>query len=263
MIEAEEVDEEKEAGDLRQTLYCHWGEGQGNPMLGLGEALPSDGQPLVEKTQRFRPTMRPPMALLVVVDDNQSTGEWVRIREAPFVIGRSEGNVTIPHEMLMLRRHAEIRLQREHDGYAWYLHDLESTNGSFVLVDVARPKPRDEFLIGSRRFRFDTIPDPFLRSGKDAAVLVELLGAGTGQRIEAREGEVLIGRDPKRCPAFLADDPLLECEHARLHREAGSGRWCLRRLQSNEGIWARVSRVRLRHGCWFQLGEQRFRFLLP
>jgi hypothetical protein len=253
------ADEDKWDGNICQTVPRDFLEQRDYPMNGLVEGSPLVGPPPVEKTRRFRPSVRPPMALLVVVDDNQSSGEWVRIRATPFVIGRSRGNVTLPHELLMSGCHAEIRLLLEQDGHAWYLHDKESLNGTFVLVDAARPKTGDEFIIGSRRFRFETGADP----AQDAAVLVEMAGSVDGRRIQTTKGELLIGRDPAQCPAFLADDPLLEREHARLYREPESARWCLRRLHANDGIWARVSSVRLRHGCWFQLGEQRFRFLLP
>src|SRR4051794_27294332 len=58
--------------------------------------------------QPFRPTLRPPMALLNVLDDGCDTGEVLRIRTASFVIGRIEGDLIIPHDEGISGRHAEI-----------------------------------------------------------------------------------------------------------------------------------------------------------
>ena len=46
------------------------------------------------------------MALLVVIDDGANEGEVVRIRKDEFKIGRSEGDLVIPHEKLMSSSHA-------------------------------------------------------------------------------------------------------------------------------------------------------------
>src|SRR5260370_41437856 len=54
----------------------------------------------------FRPTLRPPMALLCVLDDGEDTGEILRIRAGSFVIGRVEGNLTISHDGGISSRHA-------------------------------------------------------------------------------------------------------------------------------------------------------------
>src|SRR5688572_21012439 len=56
----------------------------------------------------FRPVRRPPMASLCIVDDASDDGEWVRIRDGACVLGRSEGNVIIPHDGMMSSKHAEI-----------------------------------------------------------------------------------------------------------------------------------------------------------
>ena len=260
MIEVDDADEEE--GDLRRTMFCDWADlRSGLPGV---PRFPPPGAPVgraatIAKTAVYRPKIRPPMAVLLILDDNQGTGEQVRIRDARCLIGRCEGDVQIPHEMLMSRRHAEIRLQREETGFTWQLRDLNSTNGTFVMADAVRLKPKDELLVGSRRFRVET-------AGVGAAArgaLVEMVERGSGHRIELTDEPLLLGRDRTRCPAFLSDDPLLEPEHAQVQREPVTGRWCVRRLPSLNGIWVRVTAVQLRHGCWFQLGEQRFRLLLP
>jgi pSer/pThr/pTyr-binding forkhead associated (FHA) protein len=54
------------------------------------------------------------MAILQIADDGQKTAEFARIRKASFVIGRTEGDLVIPHDSLISGRHAEIfRLDQE------------------------------------------------------------------------------------------------------------------------------------------------------
>ena len=85
-------------------------------------------------TMTFRPTRRPPMATLCILDDGRDDGEWVRIRGDKVVIGRTEGDVCIPHDTMISSRHAEIIRQAVQGSYRWYLKDLKSTNGTYVRV---------------------------------------------------------------------------------------------------------------------------------
>ena len=82
----------------------------------------------------YRPSLRPAMALLYVLDDGEDTGEIVRIRPSSFVIGRVDGNLTIPHDGGISGRHAEISRRLENGEHCWYLKDLQSTNGTFVRL---------------------------------------------------------------------------------------------------------------------------------
>lgn len=261
-VEAREPDE----GDIRSTVLCDWDQipaafGVGPSAFRGGEAAPI-GPSADGRAKAYRPRHRPPMGVLVIVDDNQATGEWVRIRGASCVIGRGDGAVQIPHEMLMSHRHAEIRLQRNQQGFQWYLYDLGSTNGTFVLVDAVRLKESDELIIGSRRFRF-TMPAAGAAVPSGGAALVHVSLRGCGERIDLGAEEVWLGRDRSCCSPLAADDPLLEMKHARIYREPDTGRWCLQNLKSLNGVWVRIAKVKLCHGCMFLLGEQRFRFLIP
>src|SRR5437016_2749438 len=67
----------------------------------------------IQDTQPYRPTLRPSMALLCVLDDGDDSGEMLRIRASSFVIGRVEGNLIIPHDSGISSRHAEISRQVE------------------------------------------------------------------------------------------------------------------------------------------------------
>ena len=66
-----------------------------------------------QETTSYRPSLRPSMALLYVLDDGEDSGEILRVRANSFVIGRVEGNLTIPHDIGISGRHAEVsRRQR-------------------------------------------------------------------------------------------------------------------------------------------------------
>jgi hypothetical protein len=55
----------------------------------------------------FRPTSRPPVPVLTVCDDGKLEGESIRIRDARFVIGRTEGDLRIPIDARISSRHAK------------------------------------------------------------------------------------------------------------------------------------------------------------
>lgn len=223
---------------------------------------PAQGEP-------FRPVRRPPMALLGVLDDGDDDGEWVRIRRCPFVIGRSDGDLVIPHDDMMSGRHLEIGRQLIKGRWRWILADLSSTNGTFVRVSSIALKPGQELLLGGRRYRFelDVPPVPALmpgvtqgwqagQAGLGAAALVELLPQGEGQRYPLTQAEHYVGRDRRQCSVVI-DDPLLDSRHARLYRNRRE-QWHLAAAGTVNGVWLRVNRVSVTAACHFQLGEQRF-----
>src|SRR5262245_61240417 len=102
-----------------------------------------------------RPSLRPPMALLCILDDGKAEGEWVRLRGDRCVIGRTEGDVRIPHDGQMSGRHAEISRQKGPKGYRWLLTDLQSSNGTFVRAGSTVLRSGNELLIGQGRYRFE------------------------------------------------------------------------------------------------------------
>jgi len=68
------------------------------------------------------------------------------------VFGRENGDRTFPDDVFMSRRHAAIR--RDANGYV--LHDLGSSNGTFVQVSGEHPlMDGDQFRIGHHLFRVD------------------------------------------------------------------------------------------------------------
>jgi pSer/pThr/pTyr-binding forkhead associated (FHA) protein len=225
----------------------------------------------------FRPTERPPMAVLTVMDDGEDTGEKVRIRAGTFLIGRVDGDLVIPHDSGISARHAEIVRRPEGGKYAWYLRDLQSTNGTFVRAATVNLNQDQEVLIGRSRFRYDSgarsahagpdadePPDETrkwqvpsqkeLESGLPA--LVELTPRGPGRRYILTEPELWIGRDPERC-GMLLDDPTVDMRHARAYKDSRN-RWVLENLRSLNGLWVRIQEIPFDRGGLFQCGEQRF-----
>ena len=102
--------------------------------------LPTSYEETPSAPLNFRPKLRPPTAVLKILDDNQQTGELVRLRSDRTIIGRSEGEIRIPHDERISSSHAELVRTGDGKGWTWYLNDLESTNGTFVLVEKARLK---------------------------------------------------------------------------------------------------------------------------
>jgi pSer/pThr/pTyr-binding forkhead associated (FHA) protein len=248
----------------------------------IREAIKAKHPPTIKETTpepdtvAFRPLRRPPIALVCIFDDgNKEDGEWVRIRGAKLVIGREQGDIVIPHDDMMSARHAEVVRQGERGRYRWYLHDLQSTNGTYVRIGRSILRDGQEFLIGSGRYRFDAAPQDRAEaaetdtkpkgtrgwqnvSPKDLfPALVHLTPQGEGERFLLTEADNWLGRDASQCTVVLGKDPLANPRHARVYRDE-KGRWFLENGASLNGTWLRVNKITLDGTGQFQLGEQRF-----
>ena len=127
----------------------------------------------------FRPTVRPPVAVLTVYDDGKLDGEVIRIRDQRFVIGRTEGDLKIPIDGRISSRHVEITLQTVGGLHRWVVTDLQSTHGMFVRVSRTVLADRAEFLVGNGRYRFDSpqaLADATVAQVADPAVSGETQG---------------------------------------------------------------------------------------
>jgi hypothetical protein len=246
--------------------------------------------PSPAEVELFRPTERPPVAMLCVIDDGDDDGEWLRLRADRFVIGRTEGDLVLPHDVQISGCHAElVRLRSKHDGsWRWRLTDLRSTNGTFVRAGDAALEDGQEFIVGRTRYRFvaaatepaaeapgeppepdpataayrstDTWPrTPDLRS---VPALVEITPTGTGERVPLIAPETWIGSDAAVCDLVPPNDPYVSPRHARISR-APDGHWVVFNNKSVNGLWVRVAKMRLPGSCQFLLGEQRFLFRVP
>lgn len=192
-----------------------------------------------------RPTIRRPMALLHVVDDGREQGEIARLRGDRTVIGRGEGDVVIPHDLLMSSRHA--CLERLPEG-GWRLEDLGSGTGTFVRVDRAKLRHDRMIQVGGTRMRFQEVD-------LTEAWLIEVSATGDGRRHECHAPVTTIGR--AGCTIVL-DDPFVSGIHAEVRRSPGG--WRIRNAGAN-GLWVRIDEpVVFRAPAQFLCGEQRFVF---
>jgi hypothetical protein len=194
--------------------------------------------------------------LLEVYDDDQQSFELIRIRAASFSIGREEGDLVIPHETQMSRRHACIERRRTGDAYCWSLRDLGSTNGTYIRASRVAVKHEDELLLGGVLVRF------VQPAGPESASLAKVSPRGYEEQAKLRPRECWIGTDPHRCLDFLSGNPYLDPHHIRF-AIGSDGRWRISDEQTTNGVFIRVKQIDLRDGSEFHAGEQRFRFRLP
>ena len=180
----------------------------------------------------------------------------------PFVIGRVEGNLTIPHDGGISSRHVEISRRLENGEHCWYLKDLQSTNGTFVRASTVMLSHEQEVLIGGRRLRFELPEVPEQPAVAEAAgsatrkweslsgspgitglmpALVDLLLGRPPRRFTLRDQENWLGRDPTQC-SVLVDDPMVDRRHARVYRDE-KNRWLMANARSRNGLWVRIQEV--------------------
>lgn len=234
----------------------------------------TSGGPVQEAV--FRPSTRPPTPRLTLLDDGASTeGEVVRIRDQVTVIGRNDGQIRLPHDALVSGKHAEV--VREGSGVAsrWILHDLGSSNGTFVCCSKTILRPDRLIMLGSRRYRF-RLPQAAARQGAAAPTtlmadtgnlaeqmwpaLVETTQPDSKSQILLAGMSLSVGR-PGCGHRIELDDPLIASHHADIRRE-NSGDWVIEAKPSKNSIWVQIQAIRLSNMCRFQCGEQRFLFVV-
>lgn len=237
------------------------------------------------ETLSFRPRTRPPMAIVCLFDDGRETGEEIRVRVAHLLLGRSEGDVLIPHDGSISTRHAELFRTDDAGPHRWFLKDLGSTNGTFARVDEAILRHNQELLLGMTRFRFEAAPAGMVVDSQspgavqrastsawsvvapnarqqDCPSLVQLTPAGDGQRIELSADDQVVGSGNVSGHIVLPDDPYISPRHARLYRDK-RGRWLISKQEAENGVWLRIKQVEIESSGVFQIGEQRFSVRIP
>ena len=192
----------------------------------------------------------------------------------PLVIGRTEGHVRLPHDPLVSGRHAEIVREGAARPHRWLLRDLGSSNGTFVRCARTVLRPESLIMLGGRRFRFQPAGAGAVESAPAGTLTVDVAAVRVGgwphlvEMGQVAEGLelVLAGHDLTigrlgHGNAVEIDDPLLADRHARVIRDP-AGRWVLEAMPSLNGVWAQVAAVQLASVCRFQIGEQRFLFVV-
>ncbi len=207
-------------------------------------------------------------------------------------IGRVEGSIVIADDRYISPRHARLS-QR---GGAFYLRDLESTNGVFVRIPFQGPDQaemssggeqlladQDLFLVGQQVLRFEVVKhaeegfgvaseNGTLVFGTPAAPRYARLSQRTVEGVVrdvfyVRKAETVLGRE--QGDIVFPDDPFLSRRHCmlRVHGAtpasvgASSRRFTLSDLGSSNGTFLQVrEEVRLRPGDHFRIGQQLFRF---
>jgi pSer/pThr/pTyr-binding forkhead associated (FHA) protein len=222
------------------------------------------------------------MALLVVIDDGSTNGMVIRLLREETTLGREEADVNIPHDGQVSRNHASI-LRVSSDGrFRWYLRDNQSSNGTFIRVARTKLKADQEFLIGSKRFRYHQSSGENPGDERDAGnstatrmwtaiskqdlesslprLVEQRAGSDDGQSILLNRDQVIIGNEAGLDTRI--DDPYLDLRHARIST-SHDGRWIIEDLNSLNGVWIKVNRVELTAKCEFRIGEQRLLFQPP
>ncbi|QEG39721.1 FHA domain-containing protein [Roseimaritima ulvae] len=248
-----------------------------DPQAAPNAAAAGEVEPLKpDTTPIFRPVRRPPVPRLIAVDDGQLLdGEVWRLRRSRTIIGRAEGDILIAGDPDISGKHIELACVPVEGGMKWRLTDLNSTNGTFVRVNRAPLADGKELILASHRYRFHMPAEPH-RDAEDIratrlfagnasepaehAVWLELLGPNRSQRFDVPETGATIGADASQCELVPARDPFLSPMHARISRVRD--RWQIEDVGSVNGTWMRIDRVMLDQDAEFQIGEQRFRFLL-
>ncbi|HTQ42931.1 MAG TPA: FHA domain-containing protein [Polyangiaceae bacterium] len=207
-------------------------------------------------------------------------------------IGRTEGTIVIAEDRYISPRHARISFRND----AFYLRDLESTNGVFVRIPfqgVTQPEmpsggeqvlaDQDLFLVGQQVLRFEVVKhaeegfgiasdNGTLVFGTPAAPRYARLSQRTVEGVvrdvfHVRKTETVLGRE--QGDIVFPDDPFLSRRHCmlRVHGatppsgSAASRRFTLSDLGSSNGTFLQVrEEVRLRPGDHFRIGQQLFRF---
>lgn len=225
----------------------------------------------------FRPSLRPPVPVLTVLDDGSlEQGEDVRLRRDRLSIGRTSGDVQLPNDPSVSGAHAEIRRTAWKGGFQWHLHDLESVNGTFVRCVRAVLHEKAIIVLGARRFRLvnPLKPNAVAVAGHETnlmdgqhipvtvwPVLTEASARSGAVSCPLRSDRLSIGRAGGGADIEL-DDPLLANRHAELKR-LRDGTWMIAAETTRNGIWVSISAVALTPHCFFRCGEQRFRFVIP
>ncbi len=246
----------------------------------LRREIPSELQVAAsdESVLRLRPSQRPPMAMIEVLDDGGDHGEEFRVRADSMTIGRTTADITIPHDSQISGNHVRISRRLVNSEYHWFLTDLSSTNGTFLRVAKTTLQAGVPFIIGSYRYAYrpaaspaDNEPvgdSPVGTRGWKAptaadlkrlvAGLVRIATDGTEVDFPLPSEAAKIGSDSSQCEIVISDDPTVNPVHAVIQMTDKG--LMIEDRKSVNGLWTAISERRLGNAATFQIGEQRIRF---
>lgn len=238
---------------------------------GMTAGKAAGGDP--EEPPRWRPTGRPPLALVCVVDDGTDQGEWVRLRGSEWTVGRTDGDLLIPHDTAISGRHFRIFRAVRGGVLRWRLEDLNSSNGTFVRCAESLVPHAGQLIVGQTRLRLELAE---AGNGATAAAsggtrmlnrpgagplasLVRVGADGGEERLALTAPRTWIGREPGPGGVTLGDDPYANPRHAELVRQ-DDGSWKVTDRKSRNGTWIAVGEISLGKSAEILAGEQRFLF---
>jgi pSer/pThr/pTyr-binding forkhead associated (FHA) protein len=231
-----------------------------------------------------------PAGRLVLIGRDGGEGPTFVLRDT-LDIGRIEGTVVVAEDRYLSPRHARIVARRG----AYFLRDLESTNGVFLRIPFARGEPtgadprtpldpeqelgaQELFLIGQQVLRFEVVKhaeeglgvaseNGTLLFGTPATPRFARISQRTVEGVirdvfHVRKTETVIGRESG--DIVFSDDPFVSRRHAvvRVLPSLGTTGWrfTLADLSSSNGTFLQIrEEVRLRHGDHFRVGQQLLR----
>ena len=244
---------------------------------------PKPVQPQTVEEVLYRSPYRYAAPRITICNDGSlEDGEVVHVRSDRMVIGRSKGDILIPHDVAMSASHAEIARVDVGGKHAWVVRDLDSSNGTLVRCRAVTLRTGMTLLIGSKRYRFE-VPTSSVSPSSAATLdpktaLVDDLASTRADSLPALiETTPTDDKTPRRHPFrstrqaigrpgfgndIELDDLCVAKVHAVVTRDA-SGVWQINSQPSLNGIWVKIDAIKLTDNCLFQCGEQRFKFVLP
>ncbi len=224
-------------------------EGDNRATVELTEKAQDSSNSGDRKVPTYRPSVRPPMAIVEWIYDGSLGSRRIPMLADRFTIGRKEGDIAVFHELWMSGRHAEIQRRKIGDTYRWFLVDLNSTNGTFIKTEAIVLTAGDELFLGRERYRFINQPP-------EVGLLHVTRGNAEKWLFNKTQEQIGASQTPMQC---MVNDPFLSPVHATIFCGA-NGTWTVRDNNSVNGVWYRIREVELLNQSEFQLGEQRFRF---
>jgi hypothetical protein len=197
-----------------------------------------------DETQVSQPRESLPTAILWILDDGRRTGQSVRMRKFPFLVGRTQGDVQIPHDPAIDDPHLEISWQEDAGAPQLVVRDLGSRGGMFVRAVKGRVRLGQEMRIGSGCY---CLVEPSI---------VEEAWPHNGRRLAIGQAVAFLGRCLECEPLHMSQDRMADHRHAKMSQDDADG-WSIEDQASLNGTWIRVPQIVVRARAEILIGEQR------